>query len=49
MNALEAARRYLEKAEQADDPGERLYNLRQAHQLLIASEEDANAGRTVAK
>lgn len=38
MRSIEAARDHLETATETTDPAERLYNLRQARQLLIASE-----------
>jgi hypothetical protein len=36
---MRKARRLLDRAERAREPEERLYYIRQAHQLLIASEE----------
>lgn len=38
VNPLEAARRHLEQAANAPEPSERLYNIREAHQLVIAAQ-----------
>lgn len=38
-SSLHTARRYLDRAADASDPGEQLYNIRQARQLMIATEE----------
>lgn len=44
-NTLQEARRFLDLAANEGERKERLYYLRQAHQLVIASEEDLERGR----
>lgn len=43
-NTVQEARRFLDLAENETEREERLYYLRQAHQLVIASEADLERG-----